>query len=218
MSVELLLLTILGGITLLAYMIAINSHGPTRLSISYLLATVLLAATVWAVVQHVNSGQDQMYQAKLRQEAQIREEAEKQKGEAEKALVESRGHATFAAKLNTYINQGTGLATTLINIDVRDMSMELDALVARANDARSKCVALQTEFGKVTTDDDFFGPSMGLVKDAITTLAESAQYYTLYYRSDDSAQEELRERVMRQKAREAYEKFQKASAMVATAN
>ena len=59
MSVEILLLGVLIGITLLGYMIAINSHGPTRLSTSLLIATVILVGTVWAIIQHANYGDSQ---------------------------------------------------------------------------------------------------------------------------------------------------------------
>ena len=57
-TVDVLLLAALGGITLLAYMIAINAHGPIRLSLSYLLATCHLAGTVYVTVQYVNSTAD----------------------------------------------------------------------------------------------------------------------------------------------------------------
>ena len=76
MSIEILLLGILVGITLLGYMIAINSHGPTRLSVSYLIATLILAGTVWAIVQHVNYGD-----SKKQQEMYRRLELEKKKAE-----------------------------------------------------------------------------------------------------------------------------------------
>ena len=59
MGVEVYLLCSFVGLTLLAYMVAINSHGPTRLSVSYLIATLMLAGTVWAIVQHVNTGLDE---------------------------------------------------------------------------------------------------------------------------------------------------------------
>ena len=47
MSIEILLLGIACSMTLLAYMIAINAHGTTRLSLSYFLATLMLAGNVW---------------------------------------------------------------------------------------------------------------------------------------------------------------------------
>jgi hypothetical protein len=56
MGTEVLLLIVLGALTLIAYIIALNSHGPVHLAISYLLATSILIATVWVTVQYVNSG------------------------------------------------------------------------------------------------------------------------------------------------------------------
>lgn len=216
MSIELLLLILLGGITLLAYMVAINSHGPTRLSISYLLATALLATSVWAVVQHVNMGEDRIAQDKLRREAQMRQELEKQKAEAVEALQESRDRAAFAAKLNTVINTATGLATTMMNVDLRDMSLELDALIGKATTTRAQVREAREKFEALKTNDRFFEESLRLMSEAMENLNDASQYFYLYYRSEDSAQEELRERIMRQKARDAYEKCQKASGQIAS--
>ena len=58
MSIEILLLGIACSMTLLAYMIAINAHGTTRLSLSYFLATLMLAGNVWGVIHYVNVGQN----------------------------------------------------------------------------------------------------------------------------------------------------------------
>ncbi len=78
MSVEILLLAVMGGITLLAYMVAINSHGPTRLSISYLIATVILAGTVWVTVQYVNNDQNIRNSEEVKRLEQEKQKAEEQ--------------------------------------------------------------------------------------------------------------------------------------------
>jgi hypothetical protein len=104
MSVEILLLVILAAMTLLAYMVAINSHGTTRLAFSYLIATVILAGTVWATVQYVNSDINGK-----RMEEFKRLESEKQKAEDQMKTQEqqystamrlSKEHMAVAARLH----------------------------------------------------------------------------------------------------------------------
>jgi hypothetical protein len=216
MSTDVMLLTLMCGITLLAYMIAINAHGPARLSVSYLLATIILAANVWAIVQHVNIGIDSMKTEELK-----RLEAEKRKVEErvlsqEEALKANKDRMAFAAKCNAIITSGTAYATSITNADLQDNNVELETLLARAGDMKKKAEDLTAEFEKLSTSDNFFTEPLTLIKDGLQLLTEAAQYYQLYYHSDDSDQETLRERVMRQKARNANEKFQKAGVLIAS--
>ncbi len=216
MTVEVLLLAVLVGITLLAYMIAINSHGPTRLSFSYLIATLILAGTVWAIVQHVNYGVDRKQMAEFKRLEMEKRLAEQRARSQEQALKENKERMEFATKLNSIITAGAGLATTLMNTDVRDFSVELDVLIGRAHGTRKKAEELAEKYKKISKEEEFFPQSVSLIKSAIENVNESAKYYYLYYRSEDAAQEELRERLMRQKARTAYEDFKKASSLVAS--
>jgi hypothetical protein len=218
MSVEILLLAVLTGITLLGYMVAINSHGPTRLSISYLIATMILAGTVWTTVQYVNNGQN----IKNREEFK-RLEMEKQKVEDqmhnreqqyESAMKENKQRLDLSGKLGAIITAGTAIATQLMNMDMRDQNLELDGLIGRAADAMRRCEELGNEFGKIAITDNAFAESASLIKDALKTLLEASHYGVMYYKAEDSAQEELRERIMRQKARSVHENLQKASGLI----
>jgi hypothetical protein len=222
MSIEILLIIVLSTITVLAYMIAINSHGPTRLSISYFMATIILAVTVWVTVQYVNSGQ----MAKTREELS-RLEAEKKKAEEEikakeqeyqSAIKNSKEKFAIAARLNSVITTGTNLATQIVNANLRDQYYELETLIARAAEVKRKAEELSVEFEKIEIQDNVFTPTISQIKDAIKTLIEAAQYYVLFYKAEDSAQEDLRERIMRQKARQANEGFQRASSFIANLN
>ncbi len=222
MSVDILLLAVMAGITLLAYMVAINSHGPTRLSISYLIATVILAGTVWMTVQYVNNGQN----AKNREEL-ARLEMEKEKAvdqmqsreqQYQTAIKVSKERLDLAARLTTIITNGTALATQLTTYDMHDQALELDGLVGRASDAKRKCDEIEADFGKIAITDNAFADCAAHIKDGLASLAEAAQYAVLFYKAEDTAQEELRERIMRQKAGSARDSFQKASALLATIN
>jgi hypothetical protein len=219
MSLELLLLMVLAGLTLLAYMVALNSHGPTRLAISYLMATILLVGSVWATVQYVNSGDNRRKMEEFR-----RLELEKQKAEdqvhsqeaaMQTALRENKERLITATRINSVVTRGIALSSTMMNANLRDPNLELDVLIGRANDVKRKSEDLSSEMEKMKVTDSLFLESTSLIKEAFKQLIEAAQYFVLYYRAEDGAQEELRERIMRQKASGAHDILQKASMLIA---
>jgi hypothetical protein len=219
MSVEILLLIVLGAVTLVGYIVALNAQGPKRLAVSYLLATAILVVSVWATVQYVNSGDN-----RKKMEAFQKLESEKQKAEdlmhsqeaaMQVALRENKERLSIASRFNAVINRGTALATAMVNANLRDMNSDVDALVGRASDSKRKAEDLAGEFDKMKVTDTLFFQSASLIKEALKQLSEAAQYYTLYYRAEDSAQEELRERIMRQKAGSSHDLLQKAGALIA---
>jgi hypothetical protein len=218
MSVEILLLVVLAAVTLLSYMVAINSHGSTRLAFSYLIATFILAGTVWATVQYVNTDLN----AKKMEEFK-RLEFEKQKAEDQMksqeqqysaAIRQNKVHLATATRLNGVLTTATGLATMIVNANPRDMNAEIDVLMARSADTKRRCDQLVADFDKSKVTDSLFLESASLIKEGLKTLAEASQYYYLYFKAEDDAQEELRERIMRQKARMASEALQKASSLI----
>lgn len=216
MPVEILLLFVLGGITFLGYMIAINSHGPTKLAISYLMATIILIFTVYAFIQHVNSGLDSKKQEKYLQYEREKKKAEEHIRLREQSLIKSKKMMEAANTINGIINQGTGYASNMMNIEFKDFSVELDVLMGRANVMIKKVKELENEFEKLNNEKKLFPESIPTIQEALKQLSEAAKYYRLYFRAEDTAQEELRERILRQKARESYDLFKKASSQVAS--
>jgi hypothetical protein len=136
----------------------------------------------------------------------------------EEALKTNKERMNFAAKLTTIITSGTAYSSTLISIDLQDKTAELETLLAKANDAQNKAGVLKKAFDTLSTADKFFIEPLALIKDGVQLLGEATQYFRQYYNSEDADQETLRERIMRQKARNANEKFQKASALIASSN
>ena len=216
MSSDVMLLTIMCGMTLIAYMIAINAHGPVRLSLSYLLATFLLVANVWAIVQHVNIGRDTINTEELHRLEAEKKQIEERVISQDEALKTNKDRMAFSAKLNEVITSGTAFGTAMRNTDLQDKDAELETLVGRAIETKKKIELMKAEFDQLTTADNFFAEPLTLIKDGLQMLTEAAQYYQQYYYSDDADQEALRERVMRQKAANANEKFQKASVLIAS--
>jgi hypothetical protein len=215
MNTEILLLALACGMTLLAYMVAINAHGPTRLSLSYLIATVMLAGTVWCIVQYVNTGVDSQKIEVLRKLEKEKRLAEEKALSNEEQLRANKDRMVKITHLNKIIAAGSGYSTTLISVDLQDASVELDGLLARTTDMRKKVEDLNTEFLSVPIQDAFFSETITMLTDAMKLLTEAATYYRLYYQSNDSTQEINREKVLRQRARNAYELFQKAGSKVA---
>jgi len=216
MSLDILLLAVLCGLTLLGYMIAINAHGPIRLGLSYFLATILLAGTVWVIVQHVNQGYDSQEMEKFKKLEMEKKEVEERVLSQEEALKTNKERMGFVAKLNPIITAGTAYSNMLVSIDLVDKTVELETLLAKANDAQNKVALLKKGFDTLSTKDSFFVEPLALCKDGIQMLAEAAQYFRQYYNAEDADQEALRERIMRQKARNANEKFQKAGTLIAS--
>jgi len=215
MSTEVLLLALACGLTLLAYMVAINAHGPTRLSLSYLIATIMLAGTVWCIIQYVNTGLDTRKIEELRRQEREKRLAEEKALSDEEQLKTNRERSIKVAHINKIIAAGSGYTTSLINIELQDETVDVDVLLGRAAEMKKKIDQLNTDFESVPIQDAFFTETVTLIKDALKLLTEASNYYRLYYQSNDSTQEENRERVLRQRARNAYELFQKAGAKVA---
>lgn len=216
MSIEILLLGILVGLTLLGYMIAINSHGPTKLSVSYLIATLILAGTVWAVVQHANYGDSQKQQQMLKQLELKNQQMEDFARSQKQSLLENRTKMDAASKINEIISRGTGYASDMMNVDLKDFSVELDALMGRANQMKNNVAALVTEFENLKKERMLFPESVPSINEALGNLTEAAKYYRRYFRAEDSIQEELRERLMRQKSREAYDMLKKVGSQISS--
>lgn len=222
MNIELLLLMVLASITLLAYIVALNSHGTVRLAVSYLMATLILVGCVWATVQYVNSGDNQRKMEEFKrlesEKQKAEDQAHSQEAAMQTALRENKERLISATRLNAIITRASAIASAMMNANLRDANQELDVLIGRAADIKRKSEDLAADFDKIKPTDSLFTESTGLTKDALKQLVEASQYYSLYYHAEDGAQEELRERIMRQKATEARDLLQKATALVASSN
>ncbi len=214
MSVEVLLLIVIAGLTLLAYLIAINAHGPARLGLSYVVATLMLAGTVWVVVVHVNAGVGLQHNREMKlAEQKLREQEAKLREQTEQGQ-EQKTKAALAEKLRAVVTRGTALSTRMTAVDLRDRSVDFDALVARASAAAGEADEIKQEFEAIPLSQQYFTTVFETLKEAVQLLKDASYYYRSFYSSEDSDQEDLRSRIMRQKARSASEQFQKASGQI----
>jgi len=214
MSIEILLLGIACSLTLLAYMIAINAHGTTRLSLSYFLATLMLAGNVWGVIHYVNAGQNNHKMQEMKRLEAENRLAEEKILEQQRSLKNKEKMIGMVALFNPVIATGTGLASSMINSNFQDEALEVDALIGRAVECRKKVEKLKEEYQNIQFSDSFLPDARKEVDSALQLLGEAALTYRNYYNAEDSHQELMREQLVRKKARLAYQKFKTASDLV----
>lgn len=202
---EILALAILTAITVVGYMIAINARGVTRMSLSYLLATVLLAVDVLAIVQYVNGrasvAMEQEYNNRL-----AREKAEMEKKLAENSvdkevLREQELKNDEILKVQAVVSEASKLANSLAATNLLDYTLTYDQKVSRS--ARLKREAQQIKSKYKALEPKLVYVKNGSISQAMDKLAKSALYYKLYYSAEDSDQEVVREGVMRSNAKGA---------------
>jgi hypothetical protein len=215
MTVELLLISIAGGITLLAYLIAINAQGPFRLSVSYLMATLMLAGTVWIVIQYVNEGVEVKKNnelAKIEMLRKIDEQSIKQ--QADSILLQGKLHAGIASKMILIISNASNYANLILNADLQSKTMDFETLMDKASETKKKVDDISAQYAHMDSIQMLFPDSYLLIKDGIGCLSEAAANYKNYYFSEDSSQESQREKVLRMRAKVALEKFNKAGMLL----
>lgn len=215
MTVELMLIAIACGVTLLGYLVAINAQGPLRLSVSYLIATIMLAGTVWVIVQYVNKGveikkNEELAKVELKRKA----EEENFKQQAESIVLQGKLHAGISSKLVMMISNASNYANLILNADLQNKSMAFETLLENASETKRKVDEISNQYNKMDSVQLLFPDSYPLISDGIGNLSEAATNYKNYYFSEDSSQESQREKVLRSRAKTALEKFNKAGTLL----
>ncbi len=204
-SNEILSLTILTALTVVGYMIAVNSRGVTRMAITYLLATLLLAVNVLAIVQFVNGrGAEALeleYKARLASEKAEMEAKLAQSGVDKEALREQELKSDEVLKVQAVVSNAQKLAEDLSSLNLLDYTLTYEQKLARASTLKRKAQKVKAKY-------EALKPSLVYVRDAsisqsMDKLVKSALYCKLYYTAEDSDQEVVRERVMRTNAKNA---------------
>lgn len=215
MSVELLLLAVICGLTLIAYMVAINAHGIPRLIFSYLIATLMLAGTVWVIIKYVNTDQEAKKVAEFKRLEMEKVLAEKRAQSQEESYKQDKERMNTVTRLTSFITTGSDYASQIMNADLQDKNVELESLMKKTEDLKKKSESLQKSYNDCPLTDSTYAVASAVIKDAMKSLTEAAFYFNSYYYSEDSDQERARERMLRQKANAAYNSFKKASSLLA---
>ncbi len=215
MSADITPIILMTGLTIVAVMIAINTHGRLRSILSYSLATVLFGLTVVVYFNHapgiVHKGYESGWLPFEPVEKGISNRHPTRPAETGKLSPEDLQAAVSLQKLSA---EGIACANVLLNKELKDESVELETLVGRASEMRKRVESLRNAFAGISVTDTAFRKPDSLIKEGIQLLSEAAQLYLQYYYAEDSTQEVTRENLLRQKAKEANERFKKAGNML----
>ena len=212
MGADITPIILMAGLTIVAVMIAINTHGLLRMSISYTLAAALLGLTAVVFFNHAG-----LISGKGSRHSELTSEPV-EKGIDDRphpAESPSPQRARLAAELRRLAAEGIA-CTNLLSRELKDESVELETLVGRASETRRRVEFIKGEFNRIPATDAAFRKPLASIKTGIQLLSEAAQLYLQYYYAEDSKQEETCEKLLRQKAKGANEQFLKASNALAT--
>ncbi|ERP38706.1 hypothetical protein [Chitinivibrio alkaliphilus] len=228
LTAEVIGLILLSSLTILAYMIALNAQGITRISLSFLMATILLGTNVFTVVQYVNNPvavrsegrDDSAEQAALEREV-LAEKLAEQKAAIEQEAREDRerkmeARQDEAQKILSFITDLEQTARDLQNMRLVEHGMEYGQLTGRASRYAGRVRRHTDAFSRLQQDLSFFvslGPD---VADALKALERSTEAFQRYYTAETSAQEAQRENVMRRSAQESLSKLSQVRTLLTT--
>ncbi len=202
LNVEILLMVILVGITIIGYMIAINAQGTTRMSLSYLLATVLLAGTALVIVQFVNGQTSQIleeeYLTRLASEKEAMEQRLVESGTAREELQEIELRNDEVLEVQAIVLDAIEIAEVLATMNMQDYTLTIDQKISKAATIKRQVQALKTKYS--TIESNLVYTQNNSFPQAIEKLVKSSLYCKLYYTAEDSEQEGTREQVMRTNA------------------
>ncbi len=215
MTTEVLLLAVACGVTMLAFMIAINAHGPFRISFSYFLATLMLSGTVWLITRYVNQDLEIKRSIEMtRMEEKRKAEEEAYRKDAEVLVMQNRVLSSYTSKLVLLIANAVNMTNQILAVDLQNKSEDYETLSGRAAETKRKVDELSAQYDKMDSVKTYLPEQYALVKDAFKKLSEAVYNYKNYYISEDSVQEAQREKLFRLRAKEALDKFNKAGAML----
>ncbi len=195
-----LLFVILFAITISAFIIAINSKGSVRISLSFILATVLLIGSVYEVLNYTSK-------TRLNQQMkQVTSNAEAKEQESEELQAKN-----YEAFLKSIASRGKKSLNRIKNLDLADESIEMDVYFSRASSTKSKVRALLKELKTQKAPEDGFEQTRKTLEKALNKTMISAKYLNLYFRSNNEEEEETRASYFHSNANVASSLFRKVN-------
>jgi hypothetical protein len=200
MNTEMLLLAVLAAMTVVAFMIAINSRGRWRATLSSLLAVGMLVGTVWVFTLHYSmsfNADNQRERHHIMQELITKDQT---------ALTAN----SSITVCSTLIVQTNDFAGTLLKERLYDPSLSHDQMIARANSAERRLEELQSQINSKKQMLESHPEVATLLSRAMTELKTACHLYNRYYFAENTAAEIQTERLLRQKAQSARDTLIKA--------
>ncbi len=216
-----MLLVVLGAITVSAYMTAINALGVARITISFFLATVLLAGTVIVIIQYVEQRQEvrekKMQQQKLQEMVTKQQQRlEEVKREMRRQLSQKRQTIEAAREIESNVTRAEKLASFISNVNLTDRSLSLNELMDRASGTRKRVAELESTITKLQQKHANFSEVFEPIQQGMKSLSSASQYFYSYYHAETGAQEQRWENKMRVQANAAQSHFEKARQLIDT--
>jgi hypothetical protein len=192
-------------------MIAINSRGRWRATISSLLAICLLGATAWVFILHYSivsnrDARDDGPSFSFMDRIQGRDRQDRP------ARGDPADNST--AMVGSLIKQANDFAGELLNERLHNPTVSHDQLVARASGAELRFEALQSEMRSLAYALDNFPYAATLVRSAMDDLKAACHFYRQYYFAENTDAERSTERLLKQKAQSARDTLVKAERAV----
>jgi len=198
MSTELLLLAVLAALTVVALMIAINSRGKWRATLSSLLAVCMVGGTAWVFTLQYSK----LAGAGEQGERHTRELEELQRGKDGKASVSS------------LVAEASGLADVLLNDRMYEPGYSREQLMSRAGEAERRLEALRDECKSSKLALDRYPTVATHLENALAELKAACHVYRNYYSAENTDEEVTTERLLRQKAKAAKDTLAMADRLI----
>jgi cell division protein FtsB len=198
-----------------AYSTAINSRGVVRVTLSYVLATLIL---IFAIFTAVRYSQDtafaHMEKERVKMEEQIRKAEEETRAEISKRITDSLTALNNAAATTEPVKEasayaplaqeGIALCNALLSVNVADESKDYDQLVAQAKALQNRAAALKRKIDSMEKDSE---PARVQIEKGARFVTVSANTLSLYYRAENESEESERLNVYKQNANAAKAAF-----------
>jgi hypothetical protein len=201
MTLEIMVLILLGGIAVNSFISAINAKGTIRIVFSYILATLVLIGSLIAIVQYVN---ETNIQAQRERETQLEKRlADEQKQREEEARLAAAAAAAAADTSNAgkekqvmsalldVTDKGIKIASSILSVDIDNVEEdEWDNLSDKASGYMGAASALQKELEEIKRNaGSTFPASISATEKAIGSLVAGASTFKRYFRAENEDEE-----------------------------
>ena len=199
MTTEILLLAVLAALTIVALMIAINSRGKWRATLSSLLAVCMLGGTTWVFALQ--------YSSTAGADAQL----ERHNLELEGL---PRGKSGQKAEVSSLLAEASGLANVLLTDRMYEPGYTREQLLARAGGAEQRLETLQQELISHKQALNSYPTVAKHLEQALDELKAACHVYRNYYFAENADAEISTEKLLRMKAKTAKDTLAKAESLI----
>jgi hypothetical protein len=206
------LFAILFAITIVGFIVAINSKGTVKISLSYVLATVVLVGSMYMLVDYLGK-------IKLQRQIQL-EESRRQKDQEEllrqQEMVQKEGAMEYKDFIESLAGKGRGVAYNLRSLDLADESIEMEVFFTKAATAKNTAYSILKSLKDRQQPKSGFESSVSAATNGANRLLSAGKYLDLYFKSENESEEVQRENAFQSNIRDAISYFDQALTFAAS--